>query len=100
MGVLQTLYDSPQSVTTATERSSAPWWSTPARVSAAGAALLGLFLAVDALLLFVFVAANALLGGELNPYSGVLLFVIVPLLVAIGAGCAWAAYQVWQTLPR
>lgn len=99
MGVLPTLYDSPQTMT-AVGRPRAPWWSLPARISAAGAALLGLFLAVDALLLLVFTLANALLGGGLNPYSGVLLFVIVPALAAIGAGGAWAAYQVWRTIPR
>lgn len=100
MGVLHTLYDSRQVAAPGAERSSPPWWSTPARVSAAGAALLGLFLAVDALLLFLFLVANALLGGDVNPYSGVLLFVVVPALVAIGAGGAWAGYQVWRAIPR
>jgi hypothetical protein len=100
MGVLHTVYDSSHSGTLTTERTHAPWWSRPARILAVGAALLGLFLAVDALLLFVFIVANALLGGGLNPYSGLLLFIVVPGLVAIGVGGAWVAYQIWCAVPR
>lgn len=98
MGVLQTLGGSQSQQTTA--RLAVPWWTRPARVSAAVMGIVGVLIAVNALLVFFFVLANAVISGELNPYAGVLLFVIVPVMAAIGAVMAWGAYQVWRTVAR
>ena len=80
--------------------SSALWWSGIVRVTLVAAGLLGLFIAADALFLAVLILVSAVLGGTLNPYAGLFLFIAVPILVAVGAGAAWAAYRLWLRLPR
>jgi hypothetical protein len=80
--------------------SSAPWWSGIARVFAVAAGLVGLFVAGDALFVALLIVVGAVLGGALNPYTGLILFVIVPVLVAMGAGMAWLAYRLWRALPH
>lgn len=79
---------------------SAPWWSGMARAVLAGAGLLGLFVALDALFLFVLLVVNTVIGGDLNPYAGLVLFVVVPVAVAVGAASAWIAYRLWLLVPR
>lgn len=74
-------------------------WSGVSRCVVAAAGLLGLFLAVDALFLFVLILASPLFGGDIHPYAGLFLFVIVPVVVVVGAGAAWAAYRIWRTIP-
>jgi hypothetical protein len=36
----------------------------------------------------------------MHPYSGLFLFIVVPFLVASGAGAAWIAYLIWCDLSR
>jgi hypothetical protein len=71
-----------------------------ARVILAGAGLLGLFLALDAVFLSVLLIVNTLIGGDLNPYAGLFLFVVVPVVVAAGGVGAWGAYRLWLIVPR
>jgi hypothetical protein len=80
--------------------SSALWWSGIVRVTLVTAGLIGLFLAADALFLSVLIVISAVLGGNLNPYAGLFLFIVVPVLVAVGGGAAWTAYRLWQRVPR
>ncbi|MBI2221241.1 MAG: hypothetical protein HYU53_08530 [Acidobacteria bacterium] len=80
---------------------SAPWWSGMARVMLAGAGLLGLFLAVDALFLVVLLVVNTLIGGDRwNPYAGAFVFVVVPAAIVVGSASAWIAYRLWLLVPR
>lgn len=74
------------------------WWSGMARLMVAAAGVFGLFLAVDASFLFLLILASSLLGGEIHPYAGLFLFLIVPAAVAVGAGAAWAAWRVWCSM--
>lgn len=74
-----------------------PSGSTLVRLAIACAGLLGLLLAIDAFVIFLFLLLAALAGGSaMNPYAGVVAFLIIPLLAAIGLGAAWAAYLAWQ----
>lgn len=60
--------------------------------------LLGLLLAVDAFVAFLFVVTAALVSsGPPNPYSGVFVYVGLPVLILIGLGAAWAAWEFWVT---
>lgn len=67
------------------------------RVAIACAGLLGLLLAIDALVIFMFLLLAALAGGSpMNPYAGLVAFLVIPVLAAIGLGAAWAAYYAWR----
>jgi hypothetical protein len=67
------------------------------RFAIACAGLLGLLLAVDALVIFLFLLLAALAGGSpMNPYAGVVAFLVIPALAAIGLGAAWGAYHAWR----
>jgi hypothetical protein len=79
---------------------SAPWWSGLARAALAAVGICGLFIAIDSLFLFVLLLVSAVLGGDLNPYAGLFLFIVVPVLVLIGASASWCAYRLWQIVPN
>jgi hypothetical protein len=67
------------------------------RFSIACAGVLGLLLAVDALVVFMFLLLAALAGGSpMNPYAGIVAFLVIPALAAIGLGAAWGAYAAWR----
>jgi hypothetical protein len=59
--------------------------------------LLGLLLAVDGFVAFLFLAlAAAVSSGPPNPYSGVIANVLLPALVFFGLAAAWGAYEFWM----
>jgi hypothetical protein len=49
--------------------------------------------ALDASVVFVFLAMGALLGHRLNPYIGLFMFIAVPAMIAAGAALAYSAYR-------
>jgi hypothetical protein len=55
------------------------------------AGILGGFAAIDAIFLFLFLVAAAFFAA-LNPYIGVVMFIVLPAIAALGGGTAWAAY--------
>ncbi len=60
------------------------------------AGVLGLLLAIDAFAVFLFLLlATVLGGGAPNPYAGIVVYLLLPLLVLIGLGGAWGAYEYW-----
>jgi hypothetical protein len=79
-----------------------PSGSGVVRFAIACAGLLGLLLAIDAFVIFLFLVLAALAGGSaMNPYAGVVAFLIIPLIATVGLGAAWAAYYAWRaTAPK
>jgi hypothetical protein len=58
--------------------------------------LIGLLLAIDGFVAFLFLLLAAVVSsGPPNPYSGVIAFVLLPIVMAIGLGVAWGAYAFW-----
>lgn len=57
-----------------------------------GIGALGALAAFDALLLFFFLLFAAMLVAPPGPYIGIVMFIAVPLTVAIGSALAWAGY--------
>jgi uncharacterized membrane protein HdeD (DUF308 family) len=55
------------------------------------AGILGGFAAIDAIFLFLFLVGAALFA-DLNPYVGLVMFVLLPAITVLGGGTAWAAY--------
>lgn len=58
--------------------------------------LLGLLLAIDGFVAFLFILLSALFGGgPPNPYVGAIAYVLLPILMLIGLAAAWGAYSFW-----
>lgn len=59
--------------------------------------VLGMLLAIDAFAVFLFLLlATVLSGGPPNPYAGLVVYLLLPLLIVIGLGAAWGAYEFWR----
>ena len=56
--------------------------------------VLGAFAAVDAIFAFFFLAGVTIAFGTTNPYIGLLMFVALPVIGAVGGAVAWTAYCV------
>ncbi len=54
---------------------------------------LGVFLFVDSLLLFLTLLALLAMGQPLSPYTGILLFLIIPAAGLLGFAMCWFSYQ-------
>ena len=66
------------------------------RVLVACGGVLGLLLAVDAFVAFLFVLmASIVSSGPPNPYVGVVAYVLLPVLVLFGLAVAWGAWEFW-----
>ncbi len=61
--------------------------------------LLGVFLVVDSLGVFITLVIVSITGGQLSPYTGIVLFLIVPICTAIGCGMCWMSYVWLATRP-
>ena len=58
------------------------------------AGILGALLAIDAFAVFLFLMLSTVLsGGAPNPYAGLVVYLLLPILVVIGLGAAWGAYE-------
>jgi membrane protein implicated in regulation of membrane protease activity len=55
------------------------------------AGILGGFAAIDAIFLFLFLVGAAFFVG-LNPYIGLVMFVVLPVITVLGGATAWTAY--------
>jgi hypothetical protein len=63
----------------------------------AGGGILGLLLAVDGFIAFLFLLLSSMVSsGPPNPYSGAITFVLLPIVVLIGSAVAWGAWQYWR----
>lgn len=63
----------------------------------AGGGVLGLLLAIDGFIAFLFLLLSTVVSsGPPNPYAGAVTFVLLPIVVAIGSAIAWGAYQFWR----
>ncbi len=60
--------------------------------------LFGVFFVVDSLGVFITLAIVSVTGGQLSPYSGILLFLVVPLGILIGCAMCWMSY-LWLSAP-
>jgi hypothetical protein len=56
--------------------------------------VLGGFAAIDAIVAFFFLAGLVIVFGAPNPYIGLLMFVALPVIGAVGGAVAWTAYRV------
>ncbi len=61
------------------------------------AGLFGVFLFVDSLLLFLTLLALLVMGQPLSPYTGILLFLVIPAAGLLGFGMCWFSYQAART---
>jgi len=58
--------------------------------------ILGLLLAIDGFVAFLFVLLAAVVSsGPPNPYAGVIAYVLLPIVVLFGLAVAWGAYEFW-----
>lgn len=60
------------------------WASRAGRFAWVVLGLLGLFLTVDVLLAYGFAVLVIVSGGPVNPYIGIVLFLVLPMLLAVG----------------
>ncbi len=60
------------------------------------AGLFGVFLFVDSLLLFMALLALLAMGQPLSPYTGILLFLVIPAAGLLGFAMCWFSYQAAQ----
>lgn len=66
------------------------------RVLVACGGVLGLLLAVDAFVAFLFVIMAALVSSGLpNPYVGAFVYLMLPVLMLFGLAAAWGAWEFW-----
>jgi membrane-bound ClpP family serine protease len=56
--------------------------------------VLGGFAAIDAILGFLVLVGAAIAFGLPNPYIGLLMFVALPVIAAVGGAVAWTAYLI------
>ena len=62
----------------------------------ASGGLLGLLLAVDGFVAFLFIVLSAVFGSNPpNPYVGAVAYVVLPVVMVIGGTGAWFAYKFW-----
>jgi drug/metabolite transporter (DMT)-like permease len=64
------------------------------RAAVITAGILGGFAAIDAIFLFLFLVGAAFFVDAPNPYIGLVMLVILPVITVLGGGTAWAAYSV------
>jgi hypothetical protein len=65
------------------------------------AALFGIFLFVDAVVLLGFFVLSALTGDPLNPYMGIVMFLILPGIATAGAAlCRWGYRHLSTSAPE
>jgi hypothetical protein len=56
--------------------------------------VLGALLAIDAFAVFLFLLLTTVFsGGPPNPYAGLVVYLVLPILILIGLGAAWGAYE-------
>ncbi len=60
--------------------------------------LFGVFLFVDSLLLFLTLLALLIMGQPLSPYTGILVFLVIPAVGLLGFAMCWFSYQATRSL--
>ena len=58
------------------------------------AGVLGGFAAIDAAFLFMFLVGAAFFVDAPNPYIGLVMLIILPVIMVFGGGTAWGAYRI------